>query len=53
MGIAMHETNFNPKNLYRIGGISALVQLAAISSSIVSSSMVTWHGNVPVGRQNL
>ncbi len=31
----MHQTNFNPKNLYRIGGISALVQLAAILASIV------------------
>lgn len=31
----MHETNFNPKNLSLIGGISALVQLTAILASIV------------------
>lgn len=31
----MTESNFNPKNLYTIGGISALMQLAAILASIV------------------
>lgn len=31
----MLETNFNPKNLYRIGGISALLQLVAVLASIV------------------
>ena len=31
----MSEPNFNPKNLYLIGGISALLQLAAIFASIV------------------
>ena len=31
----MCEINFNPKILYRMGGISALVQLAAILASIV------------------
>lgn len=31
----MLETNFNPKNLYRIGGISALLQLVAVLASLV------------------
>jgi hypothetical protein len=31
----MTETNFNPKTIYFIGGISALVQLTAILASIV------------------
>jgi hypothetical protein len=30
----MTASNFNPKNLYRIGGIAALLQLAAIFASI-------------------
>ena len=34
-GKDLNEPNFNPKNLYLIGGISALVQLAAIFASIV------------------
>lgn len=34
-GNIVNETSFSPKNLYRIGGISALMQLVAILASIV------------------
>jgi hypothetical protein len=45
-GGTMHENNFNPKNLYIIGAIGALTQLAAILALIVVQATL---GGTPDG----